>query len=320
MPAFERRILGRTNLTVSPLGIGGGSSLSSADTLYAFDRGVNYFFFSTDLHHCFYQKSGAALKTLCTRGSRSRSQVVLATVSYVNDPEKLMAVMVDQFGELGIDYIDVFHWGWITDQTDCARLLACAPPLKEPGPFADMVRQLMTVRDRIDEVNDALVTKGLVRFVGASFHSRAVAARHTDGALDVLMLRYNIGHTGVERDVFPRLTGDKSRDPGIVVFNTTHEGQTFFSDRPSWYPEPLPVPKHGDSYRFALSNPLVDVVLTGPANREQLDQALAAVAQGPLADDHMTFMRRYGHRCREPIRKTAARAETGGVDPARASV
>src|SRR5205823_3441887 len=126
--------LGRTGLTVSPLGIGGGSGLSSADTLYAFDRGVNYFFFSTDLHHSVYQASAAALKTLCGRGSRTRSQVVLATASYINDPEKMMAVMVDQFGELGIDYIDVFHWGWITDHTESDRLFACASTLKEAGP------------------------------------------------------------------------------------------------------------------------------------------------------------------------------------------
>jgi aryl-alcohol dehydrogenase-like predicted oxidoreductase len=292
---------------VSPIGVGGGAGLSSADLLYAFDRGVNYFFFSTDLHHAVYQAGADGLRTLCRRGARRRDEVVLATVSYVTDPEKLMAVMVDQFGELGIDHVDVFHWGWITEHTDCERLLACTPSLKEPGAFADTVRMLTTARDRVEEVNERLVSKGLVRFVGASFHARGVAARYSDGPLDVLMLRYNIGHTGVERDVFPRLRGDKALDPGIVAFNTTHEGQTFFRQRPRWYPEPLPVPRHGDGYRFALSNPLVDIVLTGPANRAELDQGLAAVEQGPLAADHMAFMRRYGERCRAATRATLPR-------------
>ncbi len=35
------RQLGRTGLTVSNLGLGGGGGISSEDTLYAFDRGIN---------------------------------------------------------------------------------------------------------------------------------------------------------------------------------------------------------------------------------------------------------------------------------------
>lgn len=38
------RKLGRTDLTVSCLGLGGGGGISSEDTLYAFDQGINYFF------------------------------------------------------------------------------------------------------------------------------------------------------------------------------------------------------------------------------------------------------------------------------------
>ncbi|NEQ63220.1 MAG: aldo/keto reductase, partial [Moorea sp. SIO4A1] len=35
------RKLGRTDLTVSCLGLGGGGHISSEDTLYAFDQGIN---------------------------------------------------------------------------------------------------------------------------------------------------------------------------------------------------------------------------------------------------------------------------------------
>lgn len=42
MPLYRK--LGRTDLTVSCLGLGGGGSISSEDTLYAFDQGINYFF------------------------------------------------------------------------------------------------------------------------------------------------------------------------------------------------------------------------------------------------------------------------------------
>ena len=118
MSGFSARVLGRTGLRVSPLGIGGG--IRSRDLLYAFDRGINYFFYSSDLHHHFYRSSARAIRQLCGSGSRVREQVVLATVSYVNDPEKLFAVLWDQFAELGVDYVDVFY-SW-AKQKKIARL------------------------------------------------------------------------------------------------------------------------------------------------------------------------------------------------------
>jgi predicted aldo/keto reductase-like oxidoreductase len=38
----------------------------------------------------------------------------------------------------------------------------------------------------------------------------------------------------------------------------------------------------GDCYRFCLSSPHVDVALTGPATRAQLEENLAAIERGPL--------------------------------------
>ncbi|HET8846197.1 MAG TPA: hypothetical protein VFN35_32345 [Ktedonobacteraceae bacterium] len=113
MSGFTMRQLGKTALQVSPLGIGGGNGLQAADLLYAFERDINYFFFSSDLHHFEYSRSTPALRQLCAHGSSLRDQAVLATVSYINDPDKLMGILLDQFVELGVDYIDVFHWGWI---------------------------------------------------------------------------------------------------------------------------------------------------------------------------------------------------------------
>jgi hypothetical protein len=81
------RKLGRTDLTVSCLGIGGGGSISSEDTMYAFERGINYFFYSSDLHHYLYSPMSDALKKLCGRGSSSREKVVLAMVTYLKGPE-----------------------------------------------------------------------------------------------------------------------------------------------------------------------------------------------------------------------------------------
>lgn len=145
MGSFSQRWLGKTNLPVSPLGIGGGTGISSQDLLFAFEQGINYFFYSSDLHHFAYHRSAEALRTLCGRGSAVPEQVILATVSYVNHPGNLPSILLDQFTELGVDYIDVFHWGWITDDADLLPLLKRVYQLKRESAITKMIRQLQTM-------------------------------------------------------------------------------------------------------------------------------------------------------------------------------
>jgi aryl-alcohol dehydrogenase-like predicted oxidoreductase len=287
---FGTRQLGKTGLQVSPIGIGGGNGISSEDTLYAFEHGINYFFFSSDLHHVTYQRSAQALRKLCQRGSAIREQVVLATVTYVNDPDKLAAALVDQFTELGVDYIDIFHWGWVVDSTDMFHLLKDAHALKGSSPQHQQLRLMSQIAT---EANTELLRRGMVRYVGASFHSRNMA-RTWMNDVDVMMLRYNIAHLGAEQDIVPFLHGDKNRDPGIVVFNSTHDKNGSICVPPPGYTTHQYVPSISDCYRFALTNPWVDLVLTGPRTREEIDQALAAVEQGPLTTEECLRMREYG--------------------------
>ncbi len=292
MSGFSRRQLGKTGLQVSPLGIGGGNGIESCDLLYAFERGINYFFFSSDLHHMNYQRSAEALRTLCSKGSSIRDQVVLATVSYVDDPSKLVAVIMDQFGELDIDYIDVFHWGWILAEHDVAALLRSARELQEGGSVTQQYRVLGAL-EQAQSISTELIRRGLARYVGMSFHSLR-AARSVINEIDVMMLRYSLANTRVERHIVPLLSGNKESDPGIVVFNTAHEGIFHLNSPPPGYPAGLRAPSIPDCYRFALSQSWVDVVLTGVTNRQEIDQALAAVEQGPLSEDEAAFYREYG--------------------------
>ena len=294
MSGFTRRQLGKTGLHVSPLGIGGGSGIQAADLLYAFERGVNYFFFSSDLHHFAYSRSTAALRQLCAQGSSLRDQVVLATVSYINDPSKLMGILWDQFEELGIDYIDVFHWGWITDHHHLPSLIRHAQALKEDNVITRYFRQLQEMEGQAQEINAELLKRGLVRHIGMSFHSRRAAIAAMPD-IDVMMIRYNIALTDVEQVVFSHLSTDRTQNPGVVAFNTTHNGSmNKFLTPPAGYPKDLYVPSVSDCYRFALSNPWVDLVLTGVKNRQEIDQALAAMELGPLKSEDYAFLRKYG--------------------------
>ena len=54
------------------------------------------------------------------------------------------------------------------------------------------------------------------------------------------------------------------------------------------------IPTPGQAYRFVLSNPHVDVVLTAPSNMRQLQQNLAALDEGPPSEGEMAVMRAYG--------------------------
>ena len=51
----------------------------------------------------------------------------------------------------------------------------------------------------------------------------------------------------------------------------------------------------GDCYRFCLSNPHVDLVLTGPKNRQQLQENVHHLREkGPLSEEEMHWIREFG--------------------------
>jgi aryl-alcohol dehydrogenase-like predicted oxidoreductase len=47
-------------------------------------------------------------------------------------------------------------------------------------------------------------------------------------------------------------------------------------------------------YRFVLSNPNVDVCLTSPTNLKQLEENISSLRLGPLSEEDMEFMRKFG--------------------------
>jgi predicted aldo/keto reductase-like oxidoreductase len=50
----------------------------------------------------------------------------------------------------------------------------------------------------------------------------------------------------------------------------------------------------GDCYRFCLSSPHVDVVLSGADSRGHMMENLDAVEKGPLSPEEDEWMRRFG--------------------------
>ena len=142
---------------------------------------------------------------------------------------------------------------------------------------------------RILEAGFKLQQRGLTRFLALSTHHRPLAAQLAQGVFDALHIRYNAEHRGAEKDVFPLLPADNR--PGIVSFTATSWGRLLNRKRT---PSGDPVPTAADCYRFVLSNPAVDVCLTGPSSAEHAAQALEALDRGPMSAQEIAWMHRIG--------------------------
>jgi len=137
---------------------------------------------------------------------------------------------------------------------------------------------------------EALRDEGVVRAIGISIHDRkraAELARTT--SLDLLMIRYNAAHPGAEMDIFPHLPEGRH---AVVAYTATCWRRLL--KRPKGWDGY--VPTAGDCYRFCLSSPHIDVVLTGPKTLAQLRENLAVLERGPLDADKMAWMREFGAR------------------------
>lgn len=285
------RKLGRTDLTVSCLGLGGGCGISSVDTLYAFEQGINYFFYSSDLHHFMYSSMSDALRQMCGRGSSVREQVVLATVTYVKNPEAAISILLDQFMELGIDYIDVLFWGWIgaDDGKALQNCLQISNELKRPNSFYQhAIEQFTGASERLKKM-------GAVRYIGASFHDIQLAQQWLNSPLlDVVMVRHNAGHRFAQTQIFNRLSSQDNERSGIVTFKSTSCQAGSLWQMPNGLPSGCWRPKAPDLYRYSLSQNCVDVCLTGLRNREEIDAAIEGVRQGRLTSDEIEYLNFYG--------------------------
>jgi aryl-alcohol dehydrogenase-like predicted oxidoreductase len=163
---------------------------------------------------------------------------------------------------LGTDYLDVLQLYWL------GKMSRFSPAVE-----AELVR---------------LRESGAVRALAVSIHDRPRAGRlASDSPLDLLMIRYNAAHPGAEKDIFPHLA---RRQPAVVAYTAT-SWRKLLKAPPGWTG---PVMTAGDCYRFCLSSPHVDLVLTGPRNAGELRENLAALEKGPLSEEEQRWMRDFG--------------------------
>lgn len=140
----------------------------------------------------------------------------------------------------------------------------------------------------IEEEMLKLREEGKARAIGISIHNRERAGHLAQTSeLDSFMIRYNAAHPGAENDIFPHI---KKNRHNVTAYTATRWRKLL--KRPKGWEGK--VPTAGDCYRFCLSNDSVNVVLTGPKNREQFEENIKAIEQGPLSEEEMKWMREFG--------------------------
>ena len=256
------RALGRAGLKVGAIGLGSSYGVGGKDIERAFDHGVNFFMWGSRRREGF----GDGLREVA---SKYRENVVIALQSYTRVGFLMKPFFHSGLRALKTDYVDVLGLAWWNDLPS-RRVLDAAIALRDAG----KVKHLMV-----------------------SCHHRPSFEKFLgEPAYDTFMLRYNAGHPGAEREVFPILSNDENVRPGVVAFTATRWGSLL---DPRVTPAGEKTPTASDCYRFALSHPKVDVCLAGPKNSAELDEALLATLRGPMSESDLAWMRRVGKSIRD---------------------
>jgi aryl-alcohol dehydrogenase-like predicted oxidoreductase len=252
---MERRILGRSGLKVGRLGMAASYGVPAAAVERAFERGVNYLYWGSFRRGAF----GQALRNL--KAQRDEMALVLQSYSRV---AALMAPSVEMaLRRIKFEYADVLLLG-LWNHKPPPRILAASLKLRE---------------------------RGLIRHIAVSTHHRPLVSKLAqDGDIDVVHVRYNAVHPGAEREVFPLLAAQDHR-PGTVAFTATSWRQLLDAKR---VPAGERIPTVTDCYRFVLSNPAVDICMSGPTTEAHAEEALRSVELGPMNEEELAWMRRVG--------------------------
>jgi len=255
---FADRTLGRTGVTVGPLGISASYGAPAAAVERAVESGMNYLYWGSVRTKAFAD----ALRHLAS----VRDRLVLVVQSFSRASSFMTWRVERALRSIGYDHADVLLLGY-WNRPMSPRILDAARTLQR---------------------------RSLVNFVAVSSHNRRVAATLAAGGdFDIIHVRYNAAHPGAERDFFPQVPVENR--PGIVSFTGTSWGQLLNS---RYTPAGERTPTASDCYRFVLSHPSVDLCVTGPATGAHVEEAIAARELGPMSPDELAWMTRVGQEVR----------------------
>jgi aryl-alcohol dehydrogenase-like predicted oxidoreductase len=293
---MRRRVLGKTGLEVSELGFGGlftsalgpGFQASRQAVFRAVDLGIDYFD-TAPAYADSEEVLGRILREV--RGPRLVLSTKLGGRPQPFDPrkkEQLTHSVEDSLRLLGREVIDVL---FVHEPDRPLQYAWWSDPEAVHGP--------------VIEVMDELKKRGLVRFTGLGGTTTTEMAHCIRcGRFDVLLTAFNYSalFREAEHEVLPAA---RERNMGIVLGSTLQQGalghcyDAVVQRKPAWLSKPrqqqllafyafldeLGMPIVELALRFVLSCPAISSILIGAKTAEQVEQAVAAVAKGPLPAD-----------------------------------
>jgi len=281
---FYRR-LGRTNLLISEIALGGSPLPDMPILLQAIERGVNYIDTSQSYQNGNSERQiGQLLKLV------GRDKVQVATKFHLRrnwSEESIISSVEDSLGRLSTDYLDVLliHGAANEENLDDERVLSAFEKLKKQGKY---------------------------RFRGLSCHSNhhKVVKKAVDcGHYDMVQLGYNvfdIQETEKEVQTYDDYLGAsgikhlislaKSNDVGIIAMKTLKVGgkrqdlEKFKTGTTSLYQAML---------KWALENRDISAVVTEMLTYEQLEEDLAVVGKSLSEKERKNLMRFVAQRSKD---------------------
>lgn len=255
----EKITLGRTGLKVGRLGISSSYGAPAEAFEEAFEKGCNYFNMGSFIKGR-SKEMIKAIKNITAMGKRD--ELVVAIYDYTHSPLIGQSHFMKGLRKMGLEYVDEFLLGYYSNQ-----------PRKSIMNWAIRLRE-----------------QGLVRYLGVSSHNRKVFTELSkEGLFDVYHVRYNAVNSGAEKDVFPQLPQDNK--PGVVSYTATRWGQLLKEKKMPAGEKPLTA---SECYQFVLSNPSVDLCMTGARNIEMMRENLETLNLGPMTGEEMARIRRIG--------------------------
>ncbi|MGE5190215.1 MAG: aldo/keto reductase [Gemmatimonadota bacterium] len=248
--AWEKRRLGRTGLSVSPVGIGAMTTRDADVIRYAVDRGVDY----VDTADCYMGGENERIVGRALKGVRDK--VVLASKVHVGPAGQMIRSVERSLKSLDTDVIDVMQLHGISSEAE-------------------------VVNDDAREALRRLVEQGKVRVPGVTTHSGQEAvlrAVMTHGFYKTVLVAYSFrADVGLKAAIKQALGSGQGLSATIRDAGAAGIGVIAMKTQAGGYAVPgSSASPHQAALAWVLENPGVATTIPGMVSFAQVDENLGA--------------------------------------------
>jgi len=258
---LPRKVLGRTGLAVTRLGVGGAYCDSVEGYQTALDCGVNY------IDTARIYKDGEDERVIGEAIRGRRDKLILATKTTQRDAESARKDLETSLRLLGTDYIDIYQLHHLNTQEEREQALASGGALEA----------VQKAREQ-----------GLVRFIGVTGHDWVeIKEAVSTGFFDTVLCWYNCAMKEPEWTIFPEA---RAHNTGVVIMNASRNDRLF---------KGVDAPPEEQFYRYVLSNESVTLTVMGLRDASRFCRIASDLSERvTITPEEKTELEAYGERMR----------------------